>query len=91
MFLHFKDAGTPYDPIADIKTVACALVAFTEVDGCKLAEVTKLSPLRINRAVAYLEDNGMASVVRVLGTAPFDFREVISRSETRRFVAENCK
>jgi hypothetical protein len=71
--------------------VASAVVAQKEVDGQKLAELTSLSPLRINRAVSYLEDYSLIRVIKTMGTAPFDFNMVWATGDTRRFVAEKCK
>jgi hypothetical protein len=91
LFLHFRGEGLNYDPQQDILVIANALVAQREINGQRLAELTDLSPLRINRAVAYLEDYGLVRVVKVLGTAPFDFHEVLATGETRRFVADNAR
>lgn len=91
LFLHFKDEGLPYDPEEDIKTVAAAIAAQKQVDGSKLLEVTGLTPLRINRAVSYLEDYGIARVTHEMGSGTFDFGFIWSTSATRRFVDENCK
>ncbi len=91
LFLHFRGEGLNYDPVEDIKAMAAAVVAQKEVDGEKLAEETGVSPLRINRAIAYLEDYGLAHVIRTMGTAPFDFSDVWATGATRRFVADNCQ
>jgi hypothetical protein len=71
--------------------VASTIAAKKQIDGAELAESTELSPLRINRAVAYIKDYGVADVHQYLGTAPFDFGDVWSTIATRRFVAEHCK
>ncbi len=91
LFLHFRGEGLDYDPEQDIKIVACALVAQKKANGQKLVELSGLSQLRINRAVAYLRDYGIIQSIETLGTAPFDFHEVIATGATRRFVAEKCK
>ncbi|MCX5903014.1 MAG: hypothetical protein NTV89_05970, partial [Proteobacteria bacterium] len=91
LFLHFKGQGLDYDPDEDIKAVAAAIVVKNKTDGNALKEVTGLSPLRLNRAVNYLKDDGIIEVLQYLGTAPFDFGEVWATGATRRFVAENCK
>lgn len=91
LFLHFRDAGLQYDPEEDIRVVASAVAAEKQVDGNGLRTLTNLSPLRINRAVAYLKDYGLAQVIQTMGTAPFDFRDIIATGATRRFVAEHCK
>jgi DNA-binding transcriptional regulator YhcF (GntR family) len=90
LFLHFRGQTLDYDPEEDIKTVAAAIAAQKQVEGQNLAQLTKLSPLRINRAVAYLEDYGIVRVIHIIGTAPFDFGTVWATGATRRFVAENC-
>lgn len=91
LFLHFKDEGLEYDPEEDIKTVAVAIVAKKTTRGDGLREATKLSPIRINYAIAYLNDRGLIKVVNVLGTAPFDFGIVDATRHTRNFVKNNCK
>jgi hypothetical protein len=91
LFLRFRGEGLDYDPEEDIKAVASAIVAQKQVNGHGLVELTKLSPLRINRSVAYLKDYGLAQVLQELGTAPFDFGSVMATGATRRFVAEKCK
>ena len=91
LFLHFKDEGLPYDPEQDIKTIAAAVAAQKQADGRKLQEITSLSPLRINRAVSYLEDYGIFKVTHEIGSGPFDFGLILATSTTRRFVEENCK
>jgi DNA-binding transcriptional regulator GbsR (MarR family) len=74
---------------ADIKIVANAIVSQKQVEGSKLAELTKLSASRINAAVQYLEDYALVKVLRVLGTGPFTFKQVEATGATRRFVANN--
>jgi hypothetical protein len=88
LFLHFKDEGMAYDPEQDVKEVAAAIAGNNEITGAELQRVLKLSPGRINRAVAYLEEYGLARVIRKLGTAPYDFREVNATRQTRNFVNE---
>jgi hypothetical protein len=91
MFLHFKGEGLDYDPEDDIKTIVSYIVANKEIDGKTLVEKTKLSPLRINRAIAYLKDYGIIRTIDTLGTAPFNFNTALATGVARRFVAENCK
>ncbi len=91
LFLYFRNEGLDYDPEKDIKIVASAIVASKEIEGRALAEKTGLPPLRINRAVGYLEDYGIVEAVHTLGTGPFNFWVVNSTGTTRRFVAEKCK
>lgn len=91
LFLHF-DKQCDYDPEADIKTVAAAVAASSQeqMNGEQLQAICQLSPLRINRAVAYLDDYDYVDVRRFLGNAPFDFGYVRSTRKTRQFVAERC-
>jgi hypothetical protein len=90
LFLHFKDEGLGYDPEEDIKIVASAIAAKKQLDGDRLKEETGLSPLRINRAVEYIEDFGIARVEHEMGTGPFDFGLIFATGSTRRFVDEKC-
>lgn len=91
LFIHFQDHGITYDPENDIKIIASTIAAKKQIDGPGLAESTGLSPLRINRSVAYLKDYGVADVHEYMGTAPFDFGDAWATGATRRFVAEHCK
>jgi hypothetical protein len=94
LFLHFKDEGLDYDPIADIKTVASVAASEGKIFGNKIPELTRLQPVRINRAVAYLDDYGIVRVHKYLGahgsTASLNFFVEATR-KTRQFVEENCK
>ena len=91
LFLHFKEEGLDYDPIEDIKTVASVIASKGQIDGNGLQEVSRLLPVRLNRAIAYLEDYGLVSVLKFMGTAPFKFGFVTATRKTRQFVEENCK
>jgi len=91
LFLHFSGHGLAYDPEKDIRSVASAVAARKKIDGEDLAEATELSPLRINRAIAYLNDYGVIELIQEFGTAPFDFSEAWATAATRRFVAEHCR
>lgn len=91
LFLHFVEHGLSYNPEQDIRTVASTVAAKKKIDGEGLAGATGLSPLRINRAIAYLKDYGVVEVMQYLGTAPFEFGEVWATGATRRFVAEHCR
>lgn len=86
LYPHFKDRGLNYDPEEDIKVVASAIASYEYTDGNRLVKITGMSPLRINRAVAYLEDHGIVKTMHEMGSAPFDFGFIWSTGETRRFV-----
>jgi hypothetical protein len=90
LYICFKEAGLKYDPLADIKTVVSAVAAKSQVDRLELEQLVGLPPRRINRAVDYIQDYGIANVVRTLGTAPFNFQWIMATAQTRRFVAQNC-
>jgi hypothetical protein len=91
LFIKQEESVLGYSPFEDIKLLMAEIASNHECDGNKLLNLTKLPPLRINRAIAYIEDNGLANVVHTLGTAPFDFRYVDATYITRRFVEERCK
>ena len=90
LFLHFRNEGLNYDPMEDVKAVAAAIVAKESLRGNELREAVPISPGRLNRAVAYLEDNGYVRVVKTFGTRPYDFRDVQATRQTRQFVKEHC-
>jgi hypothetical protein len=93
LFLHFRKNGLDYDPMDDIKAIASAINAAhdRQVNGEELQNTTKIDPLRMNRAVAYLEDYGIINVQHFSGTAPFDFGIVEPTWKTRQFVQDKCK
>lgn len=92
LFLHFKEEELDYDPIEDIKTVASAVASQKSgIDGNGIRELCNLQPVRINRAVAYLEDYSIVKVLQFSGTTPFKFGLVKATRKTRQFVEENCK
>ena len=91
LFLHFNDDGLGYDAFEDIKMVASAIASRGQIDGRGLQEFSNLSPVRINRAIAYLEDYGIVRAYSFLGTAPFNFGSVEATQRTRQFVEEHCK
>ena len=80
--------GEGFDPEKDVKQVAAAVVSLGSASGQDLAEKLELPPPRINFAVSYLGDYGVAQVYRALGTAPFDFLRVEAIGSTRRFVRD---
>lgn len=90
LFLRFA-SHCPYDPEDDIKVVAAASVTKDWMNANDLRDICDLSPLRINRAIQYLADYDYIEVLRFLGTAPSDFRNVRPTRKTRQFVAERCK
>ncbi|MBN1762715.1 MAG: toll/interleukin-1 receptor domain-containing protein [Methanomicrobia archaeon] len=90
LYLHFKE-DLDYDPYEDIKAVASAVAAKGKLNGDQIQFIVKLPPVRINRAVSYLEDYGMVQVLKYSGTAPYNFGQLIATRHTRNFVQENCK
>lgn len=91
LFLHFKDDGLGYDPEEDIKSVAAAVAAKDSLDGDSLREIVPLPPIRLNRAVSFLEDYGYIRVASFMGTAPYNFGELHATRHTRLFVQEQCR
>jgi hypothetical protein len=90
--LQLKETGAlPSDPERDIVMVAAAIAAMGSANGPSLQEKTGLPPSRLNNAVAYLDDHGVATVLGALGTAPFGFYQVQATSSTRRFTAQNAR
>jgi TIR domain len=83
IFLHFKER-LPYDPEEDVRIVLHAIAAIDECKPADLQRHTGLSVGRLDRAVDYLEDYGLAKVIRHSGTAPFSFGAVVATSQTRR-------
>src|ERR1035438_278610 len=62
-----------------------------EVDGPKLAEITRLSPNDLNDAIVLLQQSGFIEWVQFMGTAPFRFGRVwitpVGRYEAERITA----
>jgi len=86
MYLHFAET-LPYGPEDDIRIVAAAVSATDQINSQELQGKTGLSAGRLNRAVEYLQDYGLAHVVKVMGTAPFTFGFVTATRHTRAFAA----
>jgi hypothetical protein len=84
LYLHFAEA-LPYTPEEDIRVVASAVAATDQIASQELQLKTGLPPGRLNRAVDYLQDYGVAKVIKVLGTAPFTFGYVMATRHTREF------
>lgn len=85
LFVAFK-SNLNYDPEKDIKSIAILVANAGEIDGNTIVKETGFPPGRINRAVEYLEDHGIVKVLKTLGTAPYNFYEVMAIGATRRFV-----
>jgi hypothetical protein len=77
-----------FDPEKDTKQVAAALASRSRADGELLSKDLDLPPVRVNFAVAYLADYGIAKVYKEFGTAPYDFSFAVATGATRRFVDE---
>jgi DNA-binding transcriptional regulator GbsR (MarR family) len=90
IFLHFKDRLS-YDPEEDTQIVLKTVAATGQCDPAELQKRTGLSVGRIDRAVEYLEDYGLAKVIRHMGTAPFSFGAVMATSQSRRAARQSEK
>lgn len=89
LYREFK-SKLSYDPDDDIKRVVVAVAACNQVDPPTLAQKTGLEIDRLNLAVDYLDDYGLANVLRFLGTSPYTFGSVIATSQTRRLAEKAC-
>ena len=90
--LAFQLRGTSvlsYDPEEDVRIVAAAIAQHKRVTGPMLQETTKLTPSRLNRAIAYLADYNIIEVHAYFNTAPFSFGDALATSATRRFLTAN--
>lgn len=90
--LAFQLRGTgvlDYDPEDDVRLVAASVAQAGNADGPWIRQQTGLAPSRINRAVSYLEDYGLVSVMKFLGTSPYEFGHVEATRATRQFVDRN--
>ena len=82
LFSHFKH-HIPYDPDEDIRIALNAVAASGRCRAKDLQNRTGLSVGRLNRAIDYLEDYGLAKIVKYLGTTPYNFGEVFATPQTR--------
>jgi hypothetical protein len=82
LFLHFKEA-LPYDPDNDVRIAVNAIAALNLCDANTLSSHSGLSAGRLNRAIEYIDDYGIAEVQRYMGTAPYTFGKVRSTRRTR--------
>lgn len=84
LLFHALSGFLKYDPREDVKITISAVAALENTDGTKLQNFTKLSPGRLNRAVDYIKDHGLAEVLLAIGTAPYGFMEIIANRATRQ-------
>jgi hypothetical protein len=75
----------------DIKAVAAAVVAKGQLNGDELRSIVQLPPVRLNRAVSYLEDYGYVESYKYIGTAPYNFGRLVATRQTRQFIQEYGK
>ncbi|MGH7567267.1 MAG: hypothetical protein ACREK2_10600, partial [Gemmatimonadota bacterium] len=73
-----------YDPKEDVFAVARAIAALNEAEGDDIQARTSLSVGRINRAVDYIREYGLADVDRWMGTAPYTFGRARATFRTRQ-------
>ncbi|MEM6334608.1 MAG: toll/interleukin-1 receptor domain-containing protein [Planctomycetota bacterium] len=73
-----------YSPEQDVAVVVADLANYSQRSAGELREATGLSPGRLNRAIDFIEDYGLARVMKTLGSAPFTFNSVMSTRETRQ-------
>lgn len=84
LLFHAFSEVLEYSPSEDVKVVLSAISALENAEGPDLQRQTKLSLGRLNRAVAYIKDNGYAKVLLALGTAPYGFMCTSATRETRQ-------
>jgi len=84
LLYHTAEDQLAYSPSADVNTVVAAVASLGSADGKKLQQITNLSPGRLNRAVDFMRDNGLAEVIRFLGTYPYSFGIVEATRQTRQ-------
>lgn len=77
-----------YSPAEDVRVVLNALAAIGSAEGEELAKRTSLSAGRLNRAVDYIKDHGLADVLLALGTAPYSFMLARATRRTRQAAVE---
>jgi hypothetical protein len=88
LFQHFRQR-LAYDPMDDVRAVIGALAAEGQLQAEALKTRTGLSFGRLNRAVDYVREYGIADVHRFLGTHPYSFGYVVATRRTRQTAAEN--
>ncbi len=88
LYREFRDS-LGYDPDSDVRQVAAIVAAQDQVNGPAVAAMTGLDVDRINLAVCYLDDYGLAKVIKFLDTSPFTFGVILATGQTRRFVAQS--
>lgn len=76
----------PYDPDDDIRRIADAISKMGSADGRTLQEAVQITAARINSAVGVLENYGVVTTVRALGTMPYEFAIVQSTPNLQRFL-----
>ncbi len=89
LFHKLKDQ-LPYNPEHDVIATVAAIVSLGQGDGPALAKETGLPIHRLNRAMQYIQDYGLAQVMNFLGTAPFDFGRVQATRHTRDYAESHA-
>lgn len=84
LLYHMAADQLAYSPSADIDVVVAAVASLGSADGEKLQQITNLSPGRLNRAVDFMRDGGLAEVLRFLGTYPYSFGVIEATRQTRQ-------
>lgn len=84
LLFHTLSEFLNYSPREDVKITINAVAALEKADGLKLQTYIQLSPGRLNRAVEYIKDHGIAEVYLAIGTAPYGFMEIVATRATRQ-------
>lgn len=84
----FENDLLSYDPYEDVKKVVAITASLESATGDKIREISGLTPLRINRAVSYIEDYALANVHKFMGSAPFKFSIIEATRKTRQTASE---
>lgn len=85
LFLIFKDELN-YNPYQDITSIVTQVNEKNEINAKDLYSILNISPIRLNRAVDYIEDYGHLKVFRTSSNFPYDFEKLLVTDSTRYFL-----
>lgn len=88
LLYHLFEKFLGYRPAEDIKVTLASIASLKSADGEKLRNSTGLSVGRLNKAIDYVGEYGLADVHRYYNTHPFSFGQVMATRRTRQASAE---
>jgi hypothetical protein len=84
LLFHLFDSFLDYKPTDDIRVALASIAGLKSANGEQLQQSTGLSVGRLNKAVDFISEYGLAEVHRFFGTSPYGFGQVTATRHTRQ-------